>query len=193
MRKLNCMLLFMLTAILLLMAVNIISAQQSENQRQPGQRQGRQGNQNQQQRNQGQRQEGQQVDPAQTLNQMMERALGQLNLSETEAAVIKPKMQLVLQSRIDQSTEMRELTRTLRDVIDAKNSELIKSKLAVLKAKRKEQKAKAEALEAELIELLSVEQEAQLTILGVVNSDSAEFRGGRGQGQRNQTNRQNQQ
>jgi hypothetical protein len=189
MRKLNCILTFMLGAALLLIAVNIILAQQPENQRQSSQRQGRRGEQG----NQNQRQRGQQMDTAETLNQMMERVLGQLKLSETEATVIKPKIQVVMQLRIDQSGEIRELTRALREAIDTKNSELTKSKLAELKTKRKEYKAKIEALETELIELLSVEQEAELTILGVVNNDSSELRVNRGQGQRNQTDRQSQQ
>ena len=198
MQRYKHLLAFILIVGLVFTAAHIISAQQRENQRQPGQRQGRradQANQNQQQRNRGQRQRGQQMDPAEALNQMMERALGQLNLAEAETAILKPKMQAALQSRMDQNSEMRELIRALREAIDTNNSGLIKSKLAELKAKRKEHKAKAETLEAELIELLSLEQEAHLTVLGVVNSDSGGFGGGRGreQGQRNRSGGQRQQ
>ena len=52
----------------------------------------------------------------------------------------------------------------------------IKSALEALKAKQSEQKAKSASLENDLVELLTLRQEAQLTIAGIVNN-SGGFRG----------------
>jgi hypothetical protein len=167
MKKLNRPLAFLVAVSLLLTVIHIISAQQQG---------GRQGRADQQQRRQ--------FDPEAMMNRMMERILGQLSLSEDEAAVLKPKIETILQTRTEQNGEMRDLMDALQKAIDAKDTEQIKTKLAEVKAKRKEHKAKAEALESELTELLTVEQEAQLTVSGVVNSDGFGFGGFRGPGQR---------
>jgi hypothetical protein len=87
--------------------------------------------------------------------------------------------------RINQSRVMRDLIDALQKAIEAKNDMQIQTKLTEVKTTRKEHKAKVEKLEQELIELLTLNQEAQLTVSGVVNSDGTGgfFGGSRGQGQ----------
>jgi len=167
-RRFNHLLAFVLVVGLLLTVAHIMSAQQQG---------GRPGPADQQQRRQ--------FDPEEMMNRMMERIMEQLNLSEEETAVLKPMIEGILRTRFEQNREMQELIDALQEAIDAKDNDQIKSKLDEVKAKRKEHKAKTEALEKELVELLTLGQEAQLTVSGVVNSDGSGFpRGGfRGPGQ----------
>ena len=111
MRKLNRLLVFVLIVGLLLSAVHIISAQQR----------GRA----------DQRQRGQ-MDPAAMVARMLERALTGLNLSDEETTVIKPKAESILQTRMDQNREMRELTNDLREAVDAEDGKQIEAKLTAL-------------------------------------------------------------
>jgi len=104
-----------------------------------------------------------------------EMIMERLNLSEEETAVLKPQIEGILQTRMKQSLEMRELIDALQKSIEAKDDAQIEAKLAEVKAKQKEYKAKIETLENELVKLLTVNQEAQLTILGVINSDDFNF------------------
>ena len=153
MKKLSRVMSLLLIVGLVATAVHIVSAQQA-------QRQGRQ-----------RQMRDREMDPEEMMRRSMDRTVEQLNLSEEEATVLKPRIEAILRARFQQSSEMRELTNALQEAIDAKDDEQIKAKLEEVKAKRKENKAKMEALEKELIELLTVTQEAQLTISGVVNSD----------------------
>ena len=68
--------------------------------------------------------------------------------------------------------------------------------LKSFKAQQAAQKTTAKALETELVELLTVRQEAQLTIAGIVNNDSGfggfgDRRGRRGDGEGRRGNRPN--
>lgn len=164
MRNLNRLLAFVFIVGLLLTTAYFISAQQEDSRRQrPGQREGRR-----------------QFDPEAMMKQRVDRIVQQLNLSEEESTILKPKIEGILQTRTQQSTEMRTLIRDLRGTIDSNNDTQIKAKLDAVKAKRKEHKAQAEKLEKELVELLTVTQEAQLTIAGIANSDGFGFFGGFG-------------
>jgi Spy/CpxP family protein refolding chaperone len=154
-RKFNRLLAFMLVVGLVLTTAYVISAQQSERRQRP----------------EGQQQQRPQMDPAEMMKQRVEQIMKALNPSEEEAAVLKPKIEGLLQTRIDQSRETRNLIDALRKAIEAKDDAQIEAKLSEVKAKRKEHKANIEKLENELIELLTVKQEAQLTVSGVINSD----------------------
>lgn len=112
---------------------------------------------------------GRQIDPETIVQQRVDRTLNQLNLSEVEKGVLKPKIEGILRTRQEQNLEMRGLTDELQKALNAKDDEQIKSRLEEVKAKRKEHKAKIELLENELIDLLTVEQEAWLTVLGIIN------------------------
>ena len=167
MRNFNRLLAFVLIVGLVLTTAYLISAQQEDQRRQrPGQREGRR-----------------QFDPEAMMKRRIERVIEQLKLSEEETTVLKPKIEGIVQTRTKRSTEMRTLTNDLRTAIDAKNGApegaerffQIKAKLDALKAKRKEHKAQAEKNEKELVEVLTVTQEAQLTIAGIVNSDGSGF------------------
>ncbi|MBC8234308.1 hypothetical protein H8E77_32565 [bacterium] len=154
MRKFR-LLAFALVVGLILTTSYIISAQQREERRQrPGQGQQRR-----------------QMDPEQMIQRRIERTMQELKLSEEESAVLKPKIEGLLRTRTEQSRGMRTLIDDLRKAVEAKDDAQIQAKLAEVKTKRKEHKAKVETLEQGLIELLTLKQEAQLTVSGVVNSD----------------------
>ncbi|MBM3240230.1 hypothetical protein FJZ31_28435 [Candidatus Poribacteria bacterium] len=121
----------------------------------------------------GQGQQRRQMDPEAMMNQRVEQIMKQLNLSNEETAVLKPKIEGILQTRMTQNREMRTLIDALQKAVEAKDDAQIQAKLTEVKTKRKEHKAKVETLEQELIELLTLNQEATLTISGVVNSDGA--------------------
>jgi hypothetical protein len=170
MRRLKHLLVFMLVISLAFATVHIISAQQRGGVRQGG----------------GRQFQGRQMDPEAMLERMLGRIMDQLELSADESAVLKPMIEGILRERTKRNTEMQQLRDDLQKAIDAKSADQMKAKLAGIKAKRKEHKTKSEAMEKKLLELLSVEQEAKLTILGVVNGDGSGMRfggfGGRGPG-----------
>lgn len=112
-----------------------------------------------------------QFNVAEMVERQTQRAIENLNLSDEEGAVLVPKIKAIAQHRLEQRQTLRPLTQTLRTSVDGEDKAEIKSALDALKAQRDKQKTKAEALEKELVELLTLRQEAQLTIAGIVNSD----------------------
>lgn len=126
-----------------------------------------------QQRGRGQRGEGGrgQFNLAEMVERQTQRAIEGLNLSNEESTVLTPKIKAIIQQRMRQRQEFRSIAEALRTGIDGDDDTQIKSALESLKAKRVEQRTTFEALEKELVELLTLRQEAQLTMAGVVNSD----------------------
>lgn len=118
-----------------------------------------------------QRQQRPQFDPERMIQRTMERITQELKLSDEEAAVLKPKIENLLRTRMNHSQQIRQMIQSLRTAIQNDNSDQIKATLSELKAKRAEFKKAEEKLEKELTELLTLKQEAILTTLGVVNSD----------------------
>jgi len=157
-RNFNRLLACVLVVGLVLTVTHIVSAQREGRRRQrPGQFQRRQ------------------MGTEAMIPRMVERMMRDLNLSDKETTVLKPKIENIVQTRMTQSREMRELVEALRQAIESNDNAQIKEKLSLVKTKRKEHEAKIETLEKELVELLTVKQEVQLTILGIVNSDSSDF------------------
>ena len=126
-----------------------------------------------QQQERGERGEGRrgQFDPAQMAERQTERSIENLNLSDEEAAILVPKIKAIAQHRLQQRQELRPFAQALRTSVDGGDKAQIKAALKTFKAQQAAQKEKAEALEKDLVELLTVRQEAQLTIAGIVNSD----------------------
>lgn len=125
-----------------------------------------------QQNRQGQREGGRrQFNPEQMIQRQTERAIENLNLSNEETAVLTPMIKGILQHRMQQRQVLRPFTEALRTAVDGNDDAQVKAALQALKTERNAQKTKAETLEKQLIELLTVRQEAQLTIAGIVNSD----------------------
>ncbi len=162
-RKLNCSFVGVLTIGLVLTSAYFISAQEdtrpdrsSREQRGRGER--------------GERGRGQ-FNVAEMVERQTQRAIENLNLSDEEGAVLVPKIKAIAQHRLEQRQTLRPLTQALRTSVDGEDKAEIKSALDALKAQQNKQKTKAEALEKELVELLTLRQEAQLTIAGIVNSD----------------------
>ena len=112
-----------------------------------------------------------QFNVAEMVERQTQRAIENLNLSDEEGAVLVPKIKAIAQHRLEQRQTLRPLTQALRISVDGEDKAEIKSALDSLKAQQNKQKTKAEALEKELVELLTLRQEAQLTIAGIVNSD----------------------
>ena len=127
-----------------------------------------------QQQRRGERGEGRrgQFDPAQMAERQTQRAIEGLNLSDEEATILVPKIKTIAQHRLQQRQELRPFTQALRTSVDGGDNTQIKAALKSFKAHQAAQKKKAETLEKDLVELLTVRQEAQLTIAGIVNNDS---------------------
>ena len=137
-----------------------------------------------------------QLDPAQMVERQTQRAIENLNLSDEETAVLVPRIKAIAQHRLQRRQELRPFTQALRTSVDSGDSKQIKAALKTFKAQQAAQKEKAEALEKELVELLTVRQEAQLTIAGIVNNDGrfsgfGDRRGRRGDGEGRRGNRPN--
>ena len=135
-----------------------------------------------------------QLDPAQMVERQTQRAIENLNLSDEETAVLVPRIKAIAQHRLQQRQELRPFTQALRTSVDGGDDTQIKPALKSFKAHQAVQKEKAEALEKDLVELLTVRQEAQLTIAGIVNNDSGfggfgDRRGRRGDGEGRRGNR----
>ena len=149
-----------------------------------------------QQQRRGERGEGRrgQFDPAQMAERQTQRAIEGLNLSDEEATILVPKIKTIAQHRLQQRQELRPFTQALRTSVDSGDNTQIKTALKSFKAHQAAQKEKTEALEKDLVELLTVRQEAQLTIAGIVNNDSGfggfgGRRGRLGDGERRRGNR----
>jgi len=170
MRKLIFSLIFVLVVGLSISTLSIVLAQQDTGSAPPAD----------QQNPQGQRQRPPQMDPEAMISQMLTRTMEQLKLSDEETTVIKPKIEAIMRARMAQSQERRTLVSSLREAINAKNTDQIKTKLTEIKAKREENKKKNEELEKELTDLLTLDQEALLTVSGIVNGDGAGGFGGFG-------------
>ena len=127
-----------------------------------------------QQRERGERGERgrSQFNIAEMVERQTERAIENLNLSDEETTILVPKVKAIAQHRLQQRQELRPFTQALRTSVDGGDSAQIKAALKSFKAQQAAQKKKAEALEKDLVELLTVRQEAQLTIAGIVNNDS---------------------
>lgn len=166
MKKLNLTLTILLVFGIVLLGSQIIYAQQGQQGQQRNNRQG----------------DRPQFDPQQMMERMIKQVIERLKLSEEESAVIKPQIENLMKMRTDQSQGMRDLLDKLQKAIDAKDTDQIKTALTAVKAKRAENKSAIEKAEKELTELLTLEQEATLTVLGIVNSDGMGmgFRGGPG-------------
>ena len=108
---------------------------------------------------------------AEMVERQTERAIEDLNFSGEEAAILVPKIKAIAQHRLQQRQELRPFTQALRTSVDGGDSTQIKAALKSFKAHQAAHKEKAEALEKDLVELLTVRQEAHLTIAGIVNSD----------------------
>lgn len=128
-----------------------------------------------------------------------QRTIEELNLSEDEKTVLVPRVKAITEHQIGRRRDLRPLVEALRTAVDSGDNAQIKSALDALKAKQSEQKTKSNSLETGLVELLTVRQEAQLTIAGIVNN-SGRFGGfggrrgrtGGGDGRRGDRTRRNQ-
>ena len=128
-----------------------------------------------------------------------QRAIEELNLSEDEKTVLVPRIKAITEHQIGRRRDLRALVEALRTAVDSGDNAKIKSALDALKAKQSQQKTKSDSLQAGVVELLTVRQEAQLTIAGIVNNSGGfggfggrRGRTGGGDGRRGDRTRRNQ-
>ncbi len=128
-----------------------------------------------------------------------QRAIEELNLSEDEKTVLVPRIKAITEHQIERRRDLRPLVEALRTAVDSGDNAKIKSALDALKAKQSQQKTKSDSLQAGVVELLTVRQEAQLTIAGIVNNSGGfggfggrRGRPGGGDGRRGDRTRRNQ-
>ena len=107
---------------------------------------------------------------AEMVERQTQRAIEELSLSEEEKTVFVPRIKAITEHRMGRRQGLRPLGEALRTAVDSGDNAQIKSALKALKAKQSELETKSESLEKGLIELLTVRQEAQLTITGIVNN-----------------------
>ena len=119
----------------------------------------------------------------------MERYRENLGISVAEWKVVQPKVQAVMDNRIsgtsgmmsffggrgsrgrDDSSTEKTPTSELRDLLekDAPSKEEIKAKLAAYRADRKAREAKLNKAQEDLRQLLTLKQEAQAVLSGLLN------------------------
>ena len=130
-----------------------------------------------------------QWDRSQIMERIMERYRENLGISVAEWKVVQPKVQAVMDNRIsgasgmmsffggrgsrgrgDSSTE-KTPTSELRDLLEQENPAKgeIKAKLAAYRAERKAREAKLKKAQEDLRQLLTLKQEAQAVLSGLLN------------------------
>ncbi len=128
-------------------------------------------------------------DRSQIMERIMERYRENLGISVAEWKVVQPKVQAVMDNRIsgasgmmsffggrgsrgrgDSSTE-KTPTSELRDLLEKENPAKgeIKAKLAAYRADRKAREAKLKKAQEDLRQLLTIKQEAQAVLAGLLN------------------------
>jgi Spy/CpxP family protein refolding chaperone len=128
---------------------------------------------------------GRNFDPAQMQARMLERSTTNLKLTAEESKVIMPKIEALMNYRFSSMQELQPLRQDLRDLVDSGKAtdKAIKQVLDKFKAKATEIKKKTEDMENGLKAVLTVQQEAQLTLNGIItNGVAGGFGGGRGMG-----------
>ena len=128
-------------------------------------------------------------DRSQIMERIMERYRENLGISVAEWKVVQPKVQAVMDNRIsgasgmmsffggrgsrgrDDSSTEKTPTSELRDLLekDAPSKEEIKAKLAAYRADRKAREAKLKKAQEDLRQLLTLKQEAQAVLSGLLN------------------------
>ena len=119
--------------------------------------------------------------------QMQERMISwvttDLKLTSDEAKVVVPKIKKLMQIRFSARQEMMSLGEKLAEVLkaDKPSAKQIKPILAQIKNKAQETKVQVEAAEKDLKAVITLEQEARLTLAGILNEGvGMGMMGGRG-------------
>ncbi|MFB3895028.1 MAG: hypothetical protein ACE14V_01880 [bacterium] len=122
-------------------------------------------------------------DPSRFQTRMLEMSTTNVKLSAEEAKVIMPKIEALMNYRFSSMQEIQPLRQDLRDLMESgkASDKAIKQVLDKMKAKAAEIKKKTDELENNLRAVLTIQQEAQLTMNNVFSSGMG-FGGGRGMG-----------
>jgi Spy/CpxP family protein refolding chaperone len=123
-------------------------------------------------------------DPAQMQARALERSTTNVKLTAEESKVIIPKIEVLINYRFSSMQELQPLRQDLRDLVDSGKAtdKTIKLQLDKIKSKAAEIKKKTDDMENGLKAVLTVQQEAQLTLNGVITNGvgGMGFGGGRG-------------
>ena len=123
--------------------------------------------------NRGGRSQGRRnFDPARMQEFMLDRATTDLGLKADEAKVIVPKIQNIIKLRVSTMEEMRPLVDDLRSLLDSQkpSNRAIKQQLDKIKAKANDIKKRMDTAETDLKSVLTVKQEAELMLRGIVTN-----------------------
>ena len=140
-------------------------------------------------RERGERGQRGQWDRSQIMERIMDRYRENLGFSVAEWKVVQPKVQAVMDNRISSASGMMSMfggsrrgrggdsstektpTSELRDLLekDAPSKGEIKAKLAAYRADRKAREAKLKKAQEDLRQLLTLKQEAQAVLSGLLN------------------------
>ena len=112
------------------------------------------------------------IDPTQMVQMMVDRATTNLGLTADEAQVIIPKIEKILKLRISSSQDIQPLQDDMMTLLnDSKTGDrAIKVQLDKLKAKAADIKKATDAAEKELKDVVTIRQEAQLTMSGILSN-----------------------
>ena len=131
-----------------------------------------------------------QWDRSQIMDRIMDRYRENLGFSVAEWKVVRPKVQAVMDNRISGASGMMSMfgggsrrgrggsssdektpTSDLRDLLEKENPAKgdIKAKLAAYRADRKAREAKLKKAQEDLRQLLTIKQEAQAVLAGLLN------------------------
>ena len=129
-------------------------------------------------------------DRSQIMDRIMDRYRDNLGFSVAEWKVVRPKVQAVMDNRISGASGMMSMfgggsrrgrggsssdekspTSDLRDLLEKENPAKgdIKAKLAAYRADRKAREAKLKKAQEDLRQLLTIKQEAQAVLAGLLN------------------------
>lgn len=126
------------------------------------------------------RQGGQGFNPEQMQERMIGRVTTDLKLTSDEARVVVPKIKKLMQIRFSSRQELMPLSEKLTEALkaDKPSTKQIKPILSEIKAKLQKIKTDTEVAEKDLKAVISIEQEARLTLAGILNEGAG--MGGRG-------------
>lgn len=111
-------------------------------------------------------------DPSRFQTRMLEMSTTNVKLTAEEAKVIMPKIEALYNYRFSSMQEIRPLRQDLQDLMESgkASDKAVKQVLDKIKTKAAELKKKSDELENSLKSVLTIQQEAQLTLNGVITN-----------------------
>ena len=115
----------------------------------------------------------QMMSPERLQEMIMSRATSQMKLDADEAKVIVPKIVAILTLRFSSMQELNPVREELRTAVESSNQKQVKIKIDQLKAKSAALKKKMDAAEKDLESVITIEQQGQLILAGILTDGSS--------------------